>query len=139
MLRLAIAKPPGTPFPILFAAESEASPARLAWFERGADPKQLWLQSKLDAIPPLRNLEALVAADLNADLRPDLAVSENAGQGSRLVIYWAIDGSKYQGSRIDVTNGLLGLWALDYDGDGGLDLVGLGSRSVTVWRNQRRR
>jgi hypothetical protein len=138
-LRLATASPAGSTFPVLFAAEAEASPARLAWFERPADPTQFWIENKLEAIPPLRRPDALTVADLNGDLRPDVVVGENAGDGSRLLIYWGFGGGKYQGTRIDLTSGLFGVWALDQEGDGDLDLIGLGPRAITLWKNQRLR
>lgn len=139
MLRLALAKPPDAATPILFAAAPEATPPRLAWFERPTDPTNMWRQTKLDAIPELRKPEAIVAADFDGDLYPDLAVAENAGEGSRLFIYWGLGGGRFRLTRIALTKGLLGLWAVDCDGDGRLDLVGLGQRAVTIWKNQRRK
>jgi hypothetical protein len=139
MLRLALARPSGSAAPVLFAAQSEASPARLAWFEPPPDRKQMWTESPLEAIPPLRPIGAIAVADLNGDLRPDLAAAENDGEGSRLLVYWSLGGGRYQATRIDVTSGLIGLWAFDYDGDGRTDLIGLGPHSLSIWKNQRLR
>jgi hypothetical protein len=123
-------------FPSLLAAESAASPARVALFDRPANPMQLWRESPLEAIPPIRKPEALAAADLNNDMLPDLIIGENAGDDSRLLVYWGISGGKYQGTRIDVTRGLLAVWPYDYDEDGRVDLIGLGPSTVYFWRNQ---
>jgi len=137
MVGLAQARTLETPFPVLFAAQRAESPARVAWFERPRDLQQMWNETRLEAIPPIRRIGALAVADLNGDLRPDLALAENDGDGSRLLIYWAIGGSRYQGTRIDLTPGLMGLWATDYDGDGDLDLFGLGRQTYMAWKNQR--
>lgn len=139
MLRLALVRSLDSPFPILFAAQSSGDPARVAWFERKRDPRDLWIESKLEAVPPVRKPAALAVADFNGDMRPDLALGENAGEGSRLLLWWSIGSGRYQAMRIDLTQGLIGLWPVDFDGDGNLDLVGLGPRAVMVWRGQRRR
>ncbi len=139
MLRLAMAKPDDTPFPILFAAEAEARPARLAWFERPADPTQFWNQTALDTLPPLGRPAAMLAADLNGDMKPDLLVGENSGARSRLLVYWGLGGGSYQGTRVDQMTGVTGLWTLDIDADGDPDIVGLSRNRVFLWRNQRRR
>ncbi|MFN7920248.1 MAG: FG-GAP-like repeat-containing protein [Bryobacteraceae bacterium] len=137
MLRLAAAKNPDTPFPVLVAAEAEADEARLAWFERPADPTQFWRENKLEALPPLRRPKALAAADLSGSLRNDIIVGENIGDGSRLLVYWNLGGGKYQGTRIDLTPGLTAIYPVDFDGDGDLDLLGVGPRVVGLWKNQR--
>lgn len=140
MLRLALVPRGGgeTPFlfPSLLAAEAEGSPARVSLFERPGDAKQLWNEATVEAIPPIRRPEALAAADLNGDELTDLIIGENAGDGSRLFVYWGIPGNKYQGTRIDLTGGLIAVWPYDFDGDGRLDLVGLGPSTFYTWRNQ---
>ncbi|MEZ5401853.1 MAG: VCBS repeat-containing protein [Bryobacteraceae bacterium] len=139
MLRLAMAKPSDTPFPILFAAEAEASPARLAWFERPADPTQFWNQTALDTLPPLARPSAILTADLNGDLRPDLVVAENNGSKSRLLVFWGLGSGSYQGTQVDVMTGVTGLWAQDLDADGDLDLLGISRNRVYSWENLRRK
>ncbi|MEZ5356271.1 MAG: FG-GAP-like repeat-containing protein [Bryobacteraceae bacterium] len=139
MLRLAMAKPNDTPFPVLFAAEAEARPARLAWFERPADPTQFWNQTSLDTMPALARPSAILTADLNGDLRPDLVVGENNGAKSRLLVFWGLGSGSYQATRVDEMPGVTGLWTLDLDADGDLDIVGLSRNRVVVWYNQRRK
>ncbi|MCC6536317.1 MAG: VCBS repeat-containing protein [Bryobacterales bacterium] len=136
MLRLALAPHDDNRFPSLLAAEAEASPARVALFDPPADKKQLWRESPVEAIPPIQKPEAVATADLNGDRLTDLIIGENAGEGSRLLVYWGLPGGKYQGTRIDLTAGLLAIWAYDYDGDGDLDLIGLGPSTFYVWRSQ---
>lgn len=133
MLRLGFAKP------MVVAAERNGDPARISWFLPSKDPAALWNEAPITAVPPIRKPEALVVADLNGDGRPEVAIGENAGLGSRLLVYWALDDGRYQGAEIDRTDGLVNLFATDANGDGKQDLVGVGSRSVIVWRGQRRK
>lgn len=63
----------------LIAAESEAGQARLAWFEKPADPKQFWREHPLSVSPALRRPRALVA------MHDGFAVGEDAGSGSRVL------------------------------------------------------
>ena len=136
MLRLALVNHADNRFPSLLAAQATASPARVALFDPPADPKQLWRESPVEAMPAIRKPEALATADLNGDRRTDLIIGENTGDGSRLLVYWGMSAGKYQGTRIDVTGGLIAVWAYDYDDDGDLDLIGLGPSTLYVWRNQ---
>jgi hypothetical protein len=124
MLKLALVPQADNKFPSLLAAEATAS------------PKQLWRQLVVEAVPPIRHPEALAAADLNGDSLTDIIIGENAGDGSRLLIYWGMAGGRYQGTRIDLTGGLIAVWPVDYNGDGRMDIIGLGPSTLHVWRNQ---
>ncbi len=135
MLRLALVNHTDNRFPSLLAAEATASPARVSLFSRPPNPKQLWREAPVEAMPPIRKPEAVAAADLNGDSLTDLIIGENVGDGSRLLVYWGISGGKYQGTRIDVTKGLIAVWPYDYDDDGRMDLVGLGPSTLYLWRN----
>jgi hypothetical protein len=139
MLRLAMAQPDDSSHPILFAAQSEARSARLAWFERPPDPTQFWNQTLLETMPPVSRPAAILTADFNGDLRPDLLVGENNGANSRLLLFAGLGGGAFQGTRVDVMPGVTGLWTLDIDADGDLDVVGLARDRVLLWRNQRRK
>lgn len=136
LLNLTLVKHSDNRFPSLLAAEATAAPARVALFDRPPDPTQLWRESPIEAIPPIRKPEAIAAADLNGDSLTDLIIGENAGDGSRLLVYWGISGGKYQGTRIDVTKGLVEVWPYDFDDDGRIDIVGLGPSMIYLWRNQ---
>ncbi len=136
MLRLALVDHSDNRFPSLLAAEATAAPARVSLFDRPPDPMQLWRESPVEAIPAIRKPQALATADLNGDSLTDLIIGENAGEGSRLLVYWGLSSSKYQGTRIDVTRGLIAVWPYDYDDDGRMDLVGIGPSTLYLWRNQ---
>ena len=105
----------------LVAAQSDASPARIAWFEQPADPTQFWRMTPIEVSPPLRNIRGLVL--LGEDR---VAAAEDAGAGSRVVVW---DGGVKEVAR---TEGLLGLWWF------GGRLVGLARDSVIEWRQRRR-
>ena len=73
--------------PELVAAESEMQPARFSIFEKPADPKQLWVEHKLDAIPDLAEVNTVEIDDFNGDGRPDILIAEKAGKGRLIVLY----------------------------------------------------
>lgn len=125
--------------PMALAAERQGDPARVSWFLPTKDAAALWTEAPLEAVPPVRKPEALIVTDLNRDRRPEVVIGENAGTGSRLLIYWALDDGRYQGSEIDKTEGVTSLFATDVNRDGHVDLVGAGPRSIVVWRSQRRK
>jgi hypothetical protein len=111
----------------LVAAEREASPARVSVFERPADVKQFWLERKLKAPRGIHRPQALLAADLDRDGKPEIYVGENRGPGSRLLEFNA-------GVReLMTTGGILELW------EASGDLWILGRQGASVWRPQRRK
>ena len=65
---------------VVVEAESEASPARFAWFEPPADPKQLWVRHDIAVAGGLHRPRVLVSAGDGAVL-----VGEDNGAGSRLL------------------------------------------------------
>ncbi|HXM45749.1 MAG TPA: VCBS repeat-containing protein [Bryobacteraceae bacterium] len=71
----------------LFAAQREMHPARLARFEKPADPRQLWIEHRIESVPDLADVNSLDVADFNGDARPDILIAEKAGAGRLLVLY----------------------------------------------------
>lgn len=65
---------------VVVEAESEASPARFAWFERLSDAEQLWLERKIEVAGGLRQPQCLSALDEGW-----VVAGEDAGAGSRLI------------------------------------------------------
>ncbi|MEP7365869.1 MAG: hypothetical protein ABI972_21655 [Acidobacteriota bacterium] len=65
---------------VVVEAESEASPARFAWFEAPADPKQLWERHDIVIEGGLHKPQVLVRAGDGA-----VVVGEDNGPGSRLL------------------------------------------------------
>jgi len=85
------------------AAESEEAPARLSWFEKPADPKELWVEHPLQLEPPLKKPQALLATE-NGFL-----VGEDEGSGSRLIRFDRQGGS-YRPAIVATSSGFRGLW-----------------------------
>jgi hypothetical protein len=71
----------------LLAAQREMHPARLARFEKPADPRQLWIEHRIESVPDLAEVNSLDVADFNGDGRPDILIAEKAGAGRLLVLY----------------------------------------------------
>jgi len=65
---------------VVVEAESEASPARLAWFEPRADPHRLWIQHDIKVKGGLHKPQVLVS-----DGDGTVLVGEDNGPGSRLL------------------------------------------------------
>jgi hypothetical protein len=104
MLRLALDSR-GERFPLLVAAQSEASPASVSRFERPADPRQFWVGRNLEAPEGIHRVGALLVAETDGDGVPEIYVGENRGRQSRLLIF--------RGDRVEAlprTEGVIGLW-----------------------------
>lgn len=103
----------------LFVARENGSPALLL-HQRGGGFS--------NAAPAMPAGQAIAVGDLNNDLRPDLAVAGSAG------IEVAFGGDENLRATITSTFKARELRLLDYDNDGWLDIIGLGT-GVRVWRN----
>jgi hypothetical protein len=71
----------------LLAVERDMRPARLARFDKPADPRQLWIEHRIEAVPDLAGVNSLDVADFNGDGRPDILIGEKAGACRLLVLY----------------------------------------------------
>src|SRR5579862_540517 len=70
----------------LVAVQRSVPRARLAWFEKPADPKQLWIEHRLEGALELNQVNSLQVADFDSDGRLDLLIAERAGAG-RLIVF----------------------------------------------------
>lgn len=139
MMRLALTSISGGRFPDLVACQTGMAEARLAWFSRPDNPTELWIEHRLDGRLELHSPRALAAGDLDQDGRPEIAVGEASGPGSRLMIFWNRGGGWFEPETVATTPGLLELWIADVDGDGAADLIGAGPDGLSWWPNQRLR
>ncbi len=139
MLRVRLADLLGTGSPNLIAAQREMQPARLAWFEKPPDPKQLWIEHRIDAgiggSLALSHAGSLEIADFDHDGRPDVLVAESAGLG-RLLIFGNEGGGRFtpqviaQGAPIDR--------ALVIEGDRGAgpDVLSIAGGVISLWKDR---
>jgi len=135
-LRLALADLTGDGTPELVVAQAEMQSARLAWFDKPADPRQLWVEHRLEIRPGLRFPHGLAAADLDGDGRTDIVVGEKGGRSPRLLVFrnegrgWFTPQKIAEGTRIH------SLWIADMNEDGALDVLVAGPRTVEWWENR---
>lgn len=125
----------------LVVTEGHVDGARLAWFQKPADPKQLWIEHRLAVEPELVKPHGLDVGDLDGDGRADIVIGENNGPRSRLLVLHNEGGGDFRVHAIGEGTPLHSLRVMDVDGDTRLDLVAAGPAAIQWWRNtiQRRR
>jgi hypothetical protein len=135
-LRLAQAELTGDGTPELVVAQGEMESGRLAWFEKPADPKQLWREHRLEIRPGLRFPHGLATADLDSDGRTDIVVGENGGRSPRLLVFRNEGGGRFTPQRIAVGTRVHSLWIADINGDSVPDVLAVGPYTVQWWENR---
>jgi hypothetical protein len=139
MGHLALARISGQAGAELVICQSDVAEARLAWFSRPVPPTELWPEHRLEGGLKLRYPGALATGDLDGDGRDEIVVGERAGAGSRLIAFRNQGAGAFRPVTLAETGGLVGLWLVDLDGDGDLDILGAGPATAGWWRNHRRR
>ncbi len=124
----------GGPTPEFVAAERDVQHARLARFERPADPRQLWIEHRIESVPDLAEVNSLEIADFNGDGRPDLLIAEKAGQG-RLVILYNQGEGRFRPVVLAHGRPVLYARAIDLNGDGRPDILLIRADSITWLQN----
>jgi len=114
-------------------AQAHQENARLAWFDPPADVHQQWTQRRIGEELNLRRLHGLDTADADGDGRIDVLAAENAGPGSRLLLFLNRGEGKFEPRVLGTTGGVVFLKALDVDGDGRADVVTAGADGAS-WR-----
>lgn len=108
----------------LYASQGEvAENARIAWFEKPADPRQQWAVHYPAGNLRLRNPRAL------ALLGETIAAGEDAGPGSRLLLFRAGASGALQAEEIGSGPGFRIAFST------GADLLTIGGGRITFWRN----
>jgi hypothetical protein len=123
MLQLALTAPADN----LIVSQGHMHDARLTWFEKPADSKQLWIGHRLGDQLHLVNPHALTAADLNSDGKIDFIVGEQNGSKSRLFAFWN-EGDTFRGEQVGRGSEMISIWKLDAG-----RLLSIGPTGVTLW------
>ena len=134
MLRM-IYEPLSGAAPELLIAQREMQPARLARFEKPADPRQLWTPHTIDSVPDLAQPNSLDVADFDGDGRPDILVAEKSGAARLIVLYNEGDGRFApvviaQGRPIQFAR------AVDLNDDGRPDILVIRKDAIAWWENR---
>jgi len=129
----------GDGVPDLAVSQAEMNPARLAWFGRPADVREQWREHRLGEELNLVRLKGLATADFDGDGRTDIAVGEDDGSRSRLLLFLNSGDGRFEVRELARGEPAVRLFAADVNGDGRPDLVFAGRRSVEWWESQRRR
>ena len=136
MLRQGLADLFGTGAQNLVAVQRRMPEARLAWFEKPTDPKQLWAEHRIEVAPPLNHPNSLAVADFDGDGKPDLLVAERGGAG-RLLVFRNAGGGRFEPHVISSGRAIDHALAVDWDGDGRPDIVTIREGAISLWQNRR--
>ena len=121
--------------PELVAAQRQMQPARLARFEKPADPRQLWIEHRLDSVPDLADVNSLDAADFDGDGHPDLLIAEKGG-ASRLLVLYNEGEVRYRPAILARGRPILFARAVDVNGDGRPDILAIRADAIVWFENQ---
>ena len=141
MLRLIYAPLSGAA-PELLIVQREMQAARLARFEKPADPRQLWTGHRIDGtdggiggVPDLAQPNSLDVADFDGDGRPDILVAEKAG-AARLMVLHNEGGGRFTPVIIAQGRPIQFARAVDMDGDGRPDILVIRNDAISWWQNR---
>ena len=121
--------------PELLIAQREMQPARLARFEKPADPRQLWTEHRIDGVPDLAQPNSLEVADFDGDGRPDILVAEQAG-AARLMVLHNEGGGRFTPVVIAQGRPIQFARVVDLNGDGRPDILVIRKDAIAWWKNQ---
>lgn len=121
----------GTGAQILVAVQRAVPRARLAWFEKPSDPKQLWIEHRLEGSLELNQVNSLQFADFDGDGRLDLLVGERAGAG-RLILFHNAGAGNFE-PHVIASGGIDHAFVADWNGDGHPDIVTIRKEALSWW------
>ncbi|MEO7651344.1 MAG: VCBS repeat-containing protein [Bryobacteraceae bacterium] len=124
----------GTGIPNLVVSQCEMKGARVAWFERVADPKQMWKESRLDGGLSLTKPHVLEVADFDGAGRPDILVIEYAGS-SRVIVFQNEGEGKFIPLVAGKSVSVVGARIAGLNADRRPDLLIVERSAMAVWEN----
>jgi hypothetical protein len=119
----------------LIASQAALENARLAWFEKRADPRQLWVEHRIEGQLSLDRCGGLAVTDFDGDGRPDILVAESAGQG-RVILFRNHMPAQFSAHILSEGRPLKKVWAADVSHDGRPDILGVGTSGIWCWENR---
>jgi len=119
----------------LVAVQRAMTPARLARFERPADPRHLWVEHRIESPPDLAAVNSLEVADFDGNGRPDILLAENGGAG-RLIVLRNEGAGRFSSVVISQGKPVRFAHAVDVNGDGRPDILVIGTNAITWWENR---
>jgi hypothetical protein len=136
MVRMAWSDLLGAGTPNLIVSQSEMPSARLAWFEKPADPKQLWVEHRIEGNLDLHQPRTLLVADFDGGGKPDLLAAERAGAG-RLILFANQGAGRFTPREIGRTSGVVEAMVTDWINGGPPDLLVVETSKLSWWENHR--
>jgi len=119
----------------LVAAQREMHPSRLARFEKPPDPRQLWIEHRIENVPDLAPVNSLEVADFDGDGRPDILLAEKSGAG-RLMLLRNQAGGRFTPTVIAQGRPIQFARAVDINGDGRPDILVIRADAIAWWENR---
>jgi hypothetical protein len=124
--------------PELVAAQRDMPHPRLARFEKPADPRQLWIEHRIENVPDLAAVSSLDVADFDGTGRPDILLAEKSGAGRLIVLHNEGDG---RFTPVVIAQGRPVLFARAVDinginGDGRPDILVIRADAIAWWENR---
>ena len=121
----------------LVAMQREMAGARFAWFEKPADPRQLWIEHPIASTLPLDHAHALDVADFDSDGRPDILVAEQGGAG-RLLVFRNQGAGRFEPRVIAKGVAAGHARAIYLEGSARQDILTIGNGVISLWKNELR-
>lgn len=134
VLRLVFTGLFGASAPSLVATQRRMPRARLAWFDRPADPTQLWTEHPVNPSLDLSEPHSLDVADFDSDGYPDILVGERAGSG-RLILFHN-DKTHFSPQIISQGPAVYHARTVQMNGDGKPDILVIRRNAVNWWENR---
>lgn len=125
----------GGGIPNLIVTQSEMPKARVAWFEKPADPQQLWSEHRLEGELDLDQPGSLQVADFDADGKLDVLIAER-GSAGRVIIFHNEGSGRFAPIEVGRTRGVVNAQVLDWNEDGRPDLLIVERSSLSWWENR---